>query len=424
MLSSETYKPINLLNESKEDGEESNFSIGQRKFGSDRGFQDRSSKNHHSMEILHPNDKLPEYPFVTIVRPCSGLDFDLKSCLESSFLLHYPKTRFEIIMSVSSKTDESLQTLHDLVLRYPQINCKVIVGSSKYGPNPKIGNIVEALKFRSQYSRYIWVLDSNVSTKLEDLPEMVELFEKDRNIRLIHQLPLIGPKSRQAEYGHSKIPKIGGLLDGMYMNTMHTRMYMGINYLRVAPCIMGKSNLYRLEDIQEETNGLEFIEWAKFIGEDHMIGERLWNSGRGHYLHGFVVQKLSPSMNFAQYAERRMRWIIVRKYLTTTATIFEPFTESIFSALIGAISFSTLSLLPAKILFSTHVTLILVLDILVSIITGNVKITRIRDVCQWLFIWTLRETTALFIWALALAMTNVVNWRGKLFQVYPDMSIS
>jgi ceramide glucosyltransferase len=115
-------------------------------------------------------------------------------------------------------------------------------------------------------------------------------------------------------------------------------MYLGINALAVDSCLNGKSNLFRKSDLerallvkankpasltsinlpldQPRSSALEAF--GKYLGEDNMIGSAIWHDlGLRHTLTGDVAGNAVGSMSFQKYFWRRVRWIRVRKYMTT-----------------------------------------------------------------------------------------------------------
>jgi ceramide glucosyltransferase len=69
-------------------------------------------------------------PGVTILRPLKGLDTNLYENLESTFTQEYPK--YEIIMSVADELDQALPVVRDLLVKYPDVNAKVIIGKFRH----------------------------------------------------------------------------------------------------------------------------------------------------------------------------------------------------------------------------------------------------------------------------------------------------
>lgn len=50
---------------------------------------------------------------------------------------------------------------------------------------------------------------------------------------------------------------------------MHAKMYLGINWLALDSCVMGKSTLFRRSDL-DKVGGLEAF--GKYLAEDNYIG--------------------------------------------------------------------------------------------------------------------------------------------------------
>lgn len=94
----------------------------------------------------------------------------------------------------------------------------------------------------------------------------------------------------------------------MFMLTAHSKFYTAINAVAIAPCVMGKSNLYRRSDLDEavwkklgtakrgiqglggatvnaiantNTNPPTLTHFSQYIAEDNMIALCLWENGNG-----------------------------------------------------------------------------------------------------------------------------------------------
>ncbi|KAJ3044295.1 hypothetical protein HDV00_002615 [Rhizophlyctis rosea] len=108
-------------------------------------------------------------------------------------------------------------------------------------------------------------------------------------------------------------------------------MYSTINKAAVASCIIGKSNMFRRSSLTA-VGGLRYF--GKYMCEDNIIGEYLWKEGWRHRLTSdLAYQTLGDSLSLWAYIQRRARWIRIRKYTVTAATLAEPFSESIVSGL-------------------------------------------------------------------------------------------
>lgn len=202
----------------------------------------------NSDRIRIEDNTIEDVEGVTILRPIKGIDTEMKYCLVSAFLQQYPK--FEIIFCVESPHDPAIPIVQSLIERYSHIDASLLIDeendtSQHYGPNPKINNLAKGY-FKAKYDM-IWVLDSNVWVSAGTLARSVDAFKAPgrggRKIKLVHHLPMcvsLEPSFRTSW---------GSKLDEMFMLTSHSKFYTAINTVAIAPCVTGKSNLYRRSDL-------------------------------------------------------------------------------------------------------------------------------------------------------------------------------
>lgn len=366
---------------------------------------------------------------VTIIRPLKGIDPLLYDCLRASFLQTYP---FELIFCVASADDPACQVVAKLLEEFPHADAKIMVGDESYGPNPKVNNLAKGYK-AAKYD-LLWVLDSNVWVSPNTLGRAVTAFSNPR-IGLVHHIPMA------VALGHGS----GSRLEEMYLLTSHSKFYTGINDIGIAPCVTGKSNLYRRSDLDRAT-GSQFGEgmqkFALYISEDHLIAEALWAAGLRTFLaNEQAIQPLADAKAQA-YIDRRLRWIRVRKNMVIAATLVEPTTEVVLSGIIGAWvggqlffdGFSWLWLL-------VHSVLWCVVDYVnfhnflhFSNISGKERpfftskyfspdpraSGKCRAVRDWLPTWLARELLALPIWTKAM-LGSEIEWRNRPFRIRRDL---
>jgi ceramide glucosyltransferase len=188
--------------------------------------------------------------------------------------------------------------------------------------NPKVNNLVKG--YNASQADIIWILDSNCRTDPSVLTNAVQYFANPI-VGLVHHAPCgVGLLS------------LGAYLDGVYLNCTHTRMYTTINSTGIASCIIGKSNLFRKRDL-EAIGGL--AQFGKYMAEDNMIGLGLMNLGRTHQIApDFAYQSLG-NVSITDFISRRVRWIRIRKYAVTLATLYEPLTECLVCGILGGLAF-------------------------------------------------------------------------------------
>ncbi|CAK7263533.1 Ceramide glucosyltransferase [Sporothrix epigloea] len=323
-------------------------------------------------------------PPVTVIRPCKGLEPGLYDCLASTCRQTYPRDRLSVRLCVESRADPAFPVLQRIVTDFAaQLSVRIYVeqedpllhGATGHvrnlGPNPKIRNMSHAYRdVPDTKDAVIWIVDCNVWVAPGVAGRMVDkLFgfraaggtagdtARDVPYKFVHQLPLVVDLGTSA---HAS----GAALDEMFMATTHAKFYSAINTVGIAPCIVGKSNMFRKAHLDAFTDpaqnplvltakdaqrgrGVDFF--SSYICEDHLIGDLLWRSPlAGYRHHGLVagdlaIQPMAPDVTVRAYAARRVRWLRVRKWTVLLATLVEPGVESLLCAAFGAFSLTTLA---------------------------------------------------------------------------------
>ncbi|KAL2131164.1 hypothetical protein VTI74DRAFT_5451 [Chaetomium olivicolor] len=462
---------------------------------------------------MSPGLKEDEVPHITIIRPVKGVDAGLYECLASSFHLAYPKSKLTIYLCVASTDDPAYPVLQQVVADFPGFDAKVLVEEddpllhgtdghvNNLGPNPKIRNISRA--YREAKGDIIWIVDCNVWVGRNSAGRMVDKLcgylpdgSRTAPYKFVHQLPLVVdiephttittsssspeeqsllPKNTHNTIPHH-LPKSildhGGRLEETFMSTTHAKFYSAINTVSLAPCIVGKSNMFRRSHLDRLTTpslnpllspadalrgrGLDFF--SSYICEDHLIGDLIWRSRvPGFKNHGLVggevaVQPMS-GMSVAGYIGRRVRWLRVRKWTVLAATLVEPGVESLLCCAHFAFAVTTLEGVRGRLevpgswgamglLWIGAVTTWMLVDRWVSSKLKKFQSVEVdentpsfargagrnggieqRPFAEWLAAWLGRELLALPIWTWAVLLGTTVTWRGKQFRVRMDMSV-
>lgn len=172
----------------------------------------------------------------------------------AAFEQDYPL--FEIIFAVEMADDPAIPIVERLIARYPNVDARLLVGSAHYGPNPKVNNLVKAYQ-RAKYD-IVWVLDANVWVTRSAMARSVDKFIENRTVELVHHLPVCVAID----------DGVGAELDEMFMLTAHSKFYTAINWAALAPCVMGKSNMYRRSSLNKAAKSFNpstfnpFTQWA------------------------------------------------------------------------------------------------------------------------------------------------------------------
>ncbi|GAP90945.1 putative ceramide glucosyltransferase [Rosellinia necatrix] len=465
-------------------------------------------------------------PHVTIVRPAKGLEPALYECLASVFHQTYPRDKLTIYLCVESRQDPAYPVLCQLVSDFPDFDARVFVeaedphlngdaanGNRKdnnIGPNPKIRNLSRA--FREAKGDIIWPLDCNIWVARDVAGRMVDRLcgflpdgRRTTPFKFVHQLPLVvdtvTSMSRRGASGQALLSGAsvtggtagsgdvgvpssvfsrssahgGGRLEEMFLATTHAKFYCAINTVGIAPCIIGKSNMFRLSHLDLATDparnpvlaaaaaatsrplprGIDHF--SSYMCEDHVIGDLLWRTAiPGFANHGLVYGDLAiqpmAGMSVAAYASRRVRWLRARKWTVLAATLVEHGVESLVCSFYLAFGLATLP--PARDALGLAGTWpdlarLWLLAVALWMLVDRAVFLRLhaglsvdadahtppfargasrggperRPFAEWLLAWLGRELLALPLWTWAVFLGTGVNWRGRRFRVRSDMTV-
>ena len=383
-----------------------------------------------------------------------------------------------------------------LLRDYPDFDAKILVeeedillhdGTLHLGPNPKIRNMSRAYREATHgKDDLIWIVDCNVWVGKHTCGRMVARIAGNK---FVHQLPLVvdtvgttpSDETKSLLNGSAHIRTTsgageqstltanernistigGGRLEELFLSSAHPKFYVAINTVAIAPCIIGKSSMFKRAHLDSLTEGQGIGYFSFNICEDHLIGDILWKQkvpeeGRGERLGKHVlcfgdlaIQPMS-NMSIGEYWSRRVRWLRVRKFTVTLATLVEPGTESFLCSLYGAFAVTTLPffnstfyipqtwadfvafwLLSVSIWCAMDWMLYQKLHSADSIYVDDdtplfarpPEGGRRRPFREWLLAWLGREALALPIWVWAFWGGVTVEWRGKKFWVGMDMKV-
>lgn len=424
--------------------------------------------------------------------------------------------KLTIYFCIASIKDPAFPILQRLLADFPKFDAKIFVEEEdpnlsghggeihNLGPNPKIRNMSRG--YREAKGDICWVIDCNVWVGKGVAGRMIDKLcgynadgTKAVPYKFVHQLPLVvdsvgasvGEEARgllrdghggqvsstnSAAYDISSLPKNestsgtilrtgGGRLEEMFMASSHAKFYTAISTVSIAPCIVGKSNMFRRSHLDYLTagvspyaRGIDFF--SENICEDHLIGDLLWKkkveeekAGQKLYKHGLVFGDLAiqpmAGMSVQEYIARRVRWLRVRKWTVTLATFVEPGIEPLLCSAYGGFAATTLpwfnsefgipqTWLAFGIFWLLSVTAWMGMDTLVYAKLHSGASVELdadtpsfarplghsrRPFSEWISAWLGREFLALPIWAWACLGGTTVMWRGKKFKVGLDMKV-
>lgn len=422
---------------------------------------------------------------------------------------------------VASRQDPAYPILRRLVADFPDFDARVFVeaedpylngehgdasDNNNIGPNPKIRNMSRA--FREAKGDILWPLDCNIWVARDVAGHMVDRlcgFRPDGGratpFKFVHQLPLVvdtvTSMSRRGAEGQALLSNAsvtggsgtgdvgvpssilsrswahgGGRLEEMFMTTTHAKFYCAINLVGIAPCIVGKSNMFRKSHLDAATDAARnpilagtsastlpkgIDHFASYMCEDHVIGDLLWRTQiPGFANHGLVYGDLAiqpiAGMSVRAYVARRVRWLRARKWTVLSATLVEHGVESLVCCFYLSFGLTTVPWVHETLgvpqtwtalawCWALGVGLWMLVDravfkrlhagLSIPVDENTPSFARgasrggaeRRQFGEWLLAWLGREILALPVWTWAVFLGTGVNWRGRRFRVRSDMTV-
>ncbi|KAF9903060.1 hypothetical protein BX616_001728 [Lobosporangium transversale] len=341
-----------------------------------------------------------EAPGVSIIRPLRGVDCNMYKNLASSFEQDYPC--FEIIFSVANPGDPAITAVEALMKQYPKVDARLIIGEEIVGMNPKVNNMIRSYE-TAKYD-IVWICDSNVYVGPGCMGRSVDMMMRP-DVGLVHHLP----------YG-VRPQTLGSELELMFLNTVHAKMYLFINWTRLASCVVGKSNLFRRSDLNK-VGGL--AAFGRYMAEDNMLATAIFKMGYKHEMTGDLAYQSLGSISPSDYFLRRARWTRIRKYMVTVSTFLEPLTEMIGCGLIASYGFNMLWNIHVLNFLAFHIVTWFLVDLTIYQALSGEKMDNLRG---FLMAWCGRELAALPLFAYAVA-GSTVDWRDQTFMLYSDGTV-
>ncbi|GJJ72591.1 ceramide glucosyltransferase [Entomortierella parvispora] len=341
-----------------------------------------------------------QVPGVTIIRPLRGIDCNMYENLASSFRQDYPL--FEIVFSVAQANDPAIAVVRDLMKKFPKVDARLIIGEKNVGINPKINNMIQSYE-TAKYDT-VWVCDSNVYVDPGCMGRSMDKMMKP-GVGLVHHLPFgVRPQT------------LGSELELMFLDTVHAKMYLFINWTGLASCVVGKSNLYRRSDL-DKVGGM--AAFGKYMAEDNLVATAIFNMGYKHEMTSDLAYQSLGSMSPSDYFLRRARWTRIRKYTVTAATVVEPYIEMIGCGLVASYGFNLLWQIHALNFLAFHVVIWFLVDLSMYQALSGEKMDNLQG---FLMAWCLRELAALPLYAYAV-VGSTVDWRDQTFRLLRDGTV-
>ncbi|CAB3764414.1 bacteriohopanetetrol glucosamine biosynthesis glycosyltransferase HpnI [Paraburkholderia humisilvae] len=230
------------------------------------------------------------FPSVTLVKPLCGDEWNLEHNLTSFFEQDYPGP-VQFLFGVHDPADVALKTVDMLRARYPKAQVDVVVDSRLYGPNRKIGNLVNML----EHAKYdvLCFADSDVTVERDYLLHVVGALQCP-GVGLVTCVyrglcaPGWWPGFAAAATNYHFLP---GVVTGLALG-------------RARPCFGQTIAMERA--MLDRIGGL--TQFAHHLAEDHAIGCAVRRTGATVSIPPFTVRHACVETRFTKLFAHELRW--------------------------------------------------------------------------------------------------------------------
>lgn len=342
------------------------------------------------------NNKVPReepLPGVSIIKPLTGEDPNLKENLETFFTMCYPT--YELLFCIEDAEDLALPYVKELTQKYPLVDVKVYIGGSNVGVNPKVNNMYPGY-VAAKYD-LVMISDSGIKMREDTLMDMVD--NMSEKVGLVHQMPFTCDREGFA-----------AAFEKIFFGTFHSRIYLSADLLGIN-CHTGMSSLFRKPEM-EKFGGLK--RFGCYLAEDFFIAKAFSDNGWKLRVSSNPALQNSGICDIKSFQARLQRWTKLRIAMVPSTIVLEPISECFVIGALAAWAVNVLFNWDYVVFYLIHILFWFLSDwILLQIVqNGSLPFNKFEFVIGWL----LRELSGPYLFISSLWNPSI-KWRTRLYKL-------
>ncbi|MFZ5906470.1 MAG: ceramide glucosyltransferase [Nitrospirota bacterium] len=335
-------------------------------------------------------------PGISILKPLKGIDDNLFDNLASLCRQDYP--RYEIIFALQDYNDPACKVARKIREKHPEQDITILVEQCSTGLNPKVNNLVPALK-ASKYEM-ILISDSNVMVGRDYLKETAgHMLDPDTG--LVSNLI-------QGTGGRS----LGSVFENLHLNSFIMGSVCFLDRFLKMPCVIGKSMLMRKKDL-EAIGGFPAVK--DVLAEDYLIGKKMENAGKKVILSHYMIRNVNQYWGIRKFLNRHIRWGKLRWRIGGFRYVSELIGNPVFMSSIPMFLWEPSKITASLFLASSCI------KIMGDLYIGKIIRAPMRSFLY--FLSPVKDMIIGIIWFIPL-LSNTVIWRGNKYLIGKDSCLS
>lgn len=332
-----------------------------------------------------PPCDLDALPPVSVLKPLCGADPSLEENLATFFAQTHPA--YELVFGVERGDDPALAVVERLRARHPSVAVEVVITAGIEGQNPKVRNLLGMLP-RAKHD-LVLISDSNVKAPREYVATMAAVKASDPSVGLVTNV-FVGNGGSGLGSALESVQLAGFCAAGVALPTA-----LG------DAAVVGKSMLLSRSELRS-LGGLSRV--ADVLAEDYVIGKMYQHAGRKVVVAPVVLENTLGRVSLDDFAQRHLRWSMMRFRLRPFAYLLEPLTSPL-----AMLPFALAAMGPWAIAWA-------VATLFVRDVVASVALRGLRELHRPMLYGWLREVVVLAVWAAA-PLKRHVSWRGHRVRV-------
>lgn len=333
------------------------------------------------------DEKLDEYPFVSILVPAHNEGIVIGKTVESLLLLNYPIDKMELIVINDNSSDNSKDILESIKNRYRNYNFTIINTDNITGGKGKSNAL--NIGYQRAIGEYIAIYDADNTPEKNALRYLIQTIVRDDSLGAV-----IG-KFRTRNKHRNLLTKFINIetLSFQWIAQAGRKQLLGL-------CTIPGTNFVLRRSTIEKLGGWD----TKAIAEDTEISFRIYKMGQQiTYVPQAVTWEQEPE-TINVWIKQRTRWVKGNIY------VLVKYIKNIFKGKQNKVLFDILYFFSVYFLFLTSVVLSDIIFVL-----GIFKIIEINIAFNFLIIWIL--SYIIFILQVSITL-NMEKGESNLYNIF------